>query len=56
METSGSNNEVIKLLPPLIMDEAGLKTGFNVLIESIDWCLQHQPTGQKTLISADNSV
>ncbi|CAM3686631.1 diaminobutyrate--2-oxoglutarate transaminase [Alicyclobacillus pomorum] len=35
LETSGPNNEVMKLLPPLIIDEKGLFTGLEMLAESI---------------------
>src|SRR5699024_5090828 len=35
METSGPNDEVFKFLPPLIIDEEGLKKGFNIIEESI---------------------
>jgi diaminobutyrate-2-oxoglutarate transaminase len=54
METSGSNNEVVKLLPPLIIDEAGLNKGLNILAESVDWCLSKQRNAQKSLVSAPN--
>jgi len=35
METSGPNDEVFKFLPPLIIDEVGLKKGFAIIEESI---------------------
>jgi len=35
METSGPNDEVFKFLPPLIIDETGLKKGFAIIEESI---------------------
>lgn len=35
METSGSNDEVFKFLPPLIIDKAGLEKGFSIIEESI---------------------
>lgn len=35
METSGPNDEVVKLLPPLIMDDEGLEQGLAILEESI---------------------
>lgn len=35
METSGPNNEVIKIMPPLIIDKIGLEKGINILEESI---------------------
>ncbi|GIM45806.1 diaminobutyrate--2-oxoglutarate transaminase [Collibacillus ludicampi] len=38
IETSGPENEVVKLLPPLIIDEAGLTKGFEILDESIKKC------------------
>ncbi len=39
METSGPDNEVIKLLPPLIIDHAGLEAGLEILEDSIDRCV-----------------
>jgi len=36
METSGAKDEVIKLMPPLNIDEAGLKAGLNILKDSIE--------------------
>jgi len=36
IETSGPNDEVVKLLPPLILDEVGLKKGCTILEESIE--------------------
>lgn len=35
METSGPNDEVVKLLPPLIIDEKGLTKGLDIMEESI---------------------
>jgi len=35
METSGPKDEVFKFLPPLIIDEEGLKKGFDIIEESI---------------------
>ncbi|MEI3605315.1 diaminobutyrate--2-oxoglutarate transaminase [Pseudogracilibacillus sp. SE30717A] len=35
METSGSNDEVFKFLPPLIIDEEALQQGFDIIEESI---------------------
>ncbi|HZJ84041.1 MAG TPA: diaminobutyrate--2-oxoglutarate transaminase [Syntrophomonadaceae bacterium] len=34
-ETSGANNEVIKIMPPLIIDMKGLQTGLKILEKSI---------------------
>lgn len=39
METSGPESEVIKLLPPLIIDEKGLTRGLEIIEESIKACL-----------------
>jgi len=36
LETSGANDEVIKLMPPLNIDEAGLKKGLHILKDSIE--------------------
>ncbi|MDA8351666.1 MAG: diaminobutyrate--2-oxoglutarate transaminase [Firmicutes bacterium] len=36
METSGPNSEVVKLLPPLIIDDEGLDKGLGILEESIE--------------------
>src|SRR5699024_43535 len=35
METSGPNDEGFKFLPPVSIDEEGLKKGFNIIEESI---------------------
>ncbi|MUV37792.1 Diaminobutyrate--2-oxoglutarate transaminase [Lentibacillus sp. JNUCC-1] len=35
METSGSDDEVMKLLPPLVIDKEGLDKGFEIIEESI---------------------
>src|SRR5699024_516224 len=35
METSGPNDEVMKLLPPLIIDKEGLEKGFKIIDDSI---------------------
>ena len=40
METSGPKDEVFKFLPPLIIDEAGLKTGFAIIEDSIEAVLE----------------
>ncbi|WP_106498573.1 diaminobutyrate--2-oxoglutarate transaminase [Lentibacillus sp. Marseille-P4043] len=39
VETSGPNDEVIKFLPPLIIDKEGLKIGLGILEESINHVL-----------------
>jgi len=36
METSGPNDEVMKLLPPLIIDKEGLEKGLQIIDESIE--------------------
>lgn len=36
METSGPKGEVFKFLPPLIIDQKGLKAGFQIIEESIN--------------------
>jgi len=36
METSGARDEVIKIMPPLTIDEAGLQEGLTILKNSID--------------------
>ena len=40
METSGPNDEVFKFLPPLIIDETGLREGFKIIEESIKFILK----------------
>jgi diaminobutyrate-2-oxoglutarate transaminase len=35
IETAGSADEVLKILPPLVIDDAGLEAGFEVLEESL---------------------
>lgn len=39
IETSGPNDEVVKLLPPLTIDEVGLHTGLDILEKSIQHVL-----------------
>ncbi|HLR16173.1 MAG TPA: diaminobutyrate--2-oxoglutarate transaminase [Bacillota bacterium] len=39
METSGPDSEVMKLLPPLIIDKEGLDKGFDIIEESIRYLL-----------------
>ncbi|MFD1848451.1 diaminobutyrate--2-oxoglutarate transaminase [Oceanobacillus bengalensis] len=39
VETSGPKDEVVKFLPPLIIDEEGLKNGLSILEESINHVL-----------------
>ncbi|GGH50371.1 putative diaminobutyrate--2-oxoglutarate aminotransferase [Paenibacillus silvae] len=41
IETSGSKGEVIKLIPPLIIDEEGLQAGLSILRESIKICIDN---------------
>lgn len=36
METSGPKDEVFKLFPPLTIDEAGLKKGFDIIEKSVE--------------------
>lgn len=40
METSGPNDEVFKFLPPLIIDETGLREGFRIIEDSIKFVLK----------------
>ncbi len=40
METSGVNDDVIKLLPPLIIDEDGIEKGIAILEESMKELIQ----------------
>jgi diaminobutyrate-2-oxoglutarate transaminase len=40
METSGPNSEVVKIMPPLTIDEKGLEKGLTILEESFQWCKQ----------------
>ena len=40
METSGPNDEVMKLLPPLIIDKEGLEKGLQIIDESIEAILE----------------
>lgn len=39
METSGPKDEVFKFLPPLVIDEAGLQKGFDIIIDCIETVL-----------------
>lgn len=56
IETSGPSDEVVKLLPPLIIDEAGLETGFKILVDSVDWCLNQRRETQKDLLGTNNGL
>jgi diaminobutyrate-2-oxoglutarate transaminase len=40
METSGPNSEVVKIMPPLTIDEKGLEKGLTILEESFKLCKQ----------------
>lgn len=42
METSGPDGEVMKLLPPLIIDKAGLTKGFKIIDDSIKHVLENR--------------
>lgn len=46
METSGPNSEVVKIMPPLIIDEEGLEKGLNILEESCEWCTSQLSTAE----------
>jgi diaminobutyrate-2-oxoglutarate transaminase len=46
METSGPDDEVAKLLPPLTLDEAGLEKGLSILEDSVA-AVAKRHTGQK---------
>lgn len=35
METSGPKDEVVKVMPPLIIDESGLRAGLKILMQSV---------------------
>jgi diaminobutyrate-2-oxoglutarate transaminase len=39
METSGPDGEVMKLLPPLTIDDAGLEQGFDIIEQSLKSCI-----------------
>lgn len=39
VETSGAESQVVKLLPPLIIDDAGLQEGLSLLCDSITACV-----------------
>src|SRR5699024_8923967 len=42
METSGPEDEVMKLLPPLIIDKEGIEKGINIIDESIQAILKNK--------------
>lgn len=46
IETSGPRSEVVKLLPPLTIDEAGLRRGLSILAEAIEACLPERTRDQ----------
>ena len=39
IELSGANSDVIKFLPPLVIEEELLRRGINIIDESIQICL-----------------
>ncbi|BCJ86705.1 diaminobutyrate--2-oxoglutarate transaminase [Effusibacillus dendaii] len=43
METSGPSSEVIKLLPPLIIDNEGLEKGLQIIAASFEQCRRDLP-------------
>lgn len=45
METSGPDDEVFKFLPPLIIDEEGLKQGISIVEKSIQAALEKSKVG-----------
>ena len=36
IETAGSEGEVVKLLPPLVVDDAAIEQAFEILADSVD--------------------
>ncbi len=40
VETSGPNDEVVKFLPPLIIDKEGINQGFDILEVSMEHVLK----------------
>jgi diaminobutyrate-2-oxoglutarate transaminase len=44
IETAGPNDEVLKALPPLTINQEGLKAGLDILEASARWVLEHATT------------
>jgi diaminobutyrate-2-oxoglutarate transaminase len=42
IEPAGPRDEVLKLLPPLVIEDAELQKGIDILEESLELCLHHQ--------------
>ena len=47
IETAGPKDEVLKLLPPLVIDDAGLRQGLDILESALAEVLAAQPSGER---------
>lgn len=54
IERSGANNDVIKFLPPLVIDEELLRRGIGIIDESIEACLEKRDFMMKGTYSLDS--
>jgi diaminobutyrate-2-oxoglutarate transaminase len=56
VETSGPNGEVVKLLPPLIIDDVGLERGLTILAQSIKAVLSKQHSEDALSVANDDAA
>ncbi len=47
METSGANGEVVKVMPPLVIEDVGLEKGLSILAKATAAALDRRRTGVK---------
>jgi diaminobutyrate-2-oxoglutarate transaminase len=52
IETAGPNDEVLKLLPPLVIDDAGLKKGLDLIADALAGVLASLPRGKRPAAAA----
>ncbi len=51
IETAGSKDEVLKLLPPLVIDDAGLHKGIDIIESALAEVLATQPSGEHPVVA-----
>ncbi|MDX1711222.1 MAG: diaminobutyrate--2-oxoglutarate transaminase [Rhodovibrionaceae bacterium] len=56
VETSGPNGEVIKLLPPLIIDDVGLERGLSILGQSVEEVVARKTPEASTPRASDDAA
>lgn len=52
IETAGIQDQVIKVLPPLVIDQAGLDKGLAILADSINWCVNSKTANIEDVVGA----